>query len=296
MSDLNVFHNPETGKDIILNPRNTLMAEHRLNTVMRYAINHAFSLHVAKRQATMKDYPLVRRGFDCVPVITQETASKLMHYLKTEYLDKQALERTPDQQEFPLKDKKLFMGFLEEIFQGTVDDMILSYFQSEYTVLFCSMIVTYPVSEKDITFKGISFKWHSDVAPDFHLKLLVHLNDAEEHKGGTRCIHREQTKRFKEIGYVFNDLGNRLSDLTQLAKQFNIDYQEELLSPRTGEAIIFQPSNVLHRGSWPQKGPRYIINLGLVPSRIHWREMVEQDFEPIVNNTESIFPELKVVI
>ncbi len=296
MDQLKVFHNPETGKDIILDPRTTLRAEHRLNTVMRYAINHAFSLHVAQRQASRNDYPLIRQGFDCVPVITQDTASTLLRHLKTEYLDKQHLEHPPDQQEFPLIEKKLFMGLLEEIFQGTVDDMILSYFQSEYTVLFCSMIVTYPVSEKDITFKGISFKWHSDVAPDYHLKLLVHLNDAEEHKGGTQCINREHTKRFKEIGYVFNDLGNRLSDLSQLAKQFNIDHEETLLSPHTGEAIIFQPSNVLHRGSWPAQGPRYLINLGLVPSRIPWRQMVEQDFEAIVNNTESIFPELKVVI
>lgn len=296
MDPSNTFYNPETGKDLILDPRTTLMAEHRMNTVMRYAINHAFSIHMAKRQAMRTDYPLLRRGFDCVPVISQDTASTLLSHLKSEYLDKQALAQAPDQQEFPLKDNKLFMNLLEEIFQGPVDDMILSYFQSEYTVLFCSMIVTYPVSEKDITFKGISFKWHGDVAPDYHLKLLVHLNDAEAHQGGTWCIDREQTKRFKEIGYLFNDLFNRLSDLGPLAKRFNIDHQETLLSPRSGEAIIFQPSNVLHRGSWPKKEPRYLINLGLVPSRIHWREMVKQDFEAIVNNTESIFPELKVVI
>lgn len=288
-----VFHNPETGKDINLSPRNVMAARYEKDITSGYALNHSLSIRTVKRNPSLTRYRLSTQGYDCVPAISEETASALMNYLKTEHLDKQRPEASPFQESFPLKEKRLFMDLLEEVFRDEIDDMILSYFQSEYAILFCSMVITYPVGGREVPIEQVSFRWHCDTSPEYHLKVLVHLNDVREHHGGTRCINIEQTRPFKDIGYAFNVIYNRLSDLTELARQFNITYEEELIRPKTGEAIIFQPGQVLHRGSWPDKAARYLVNLGVVPWQAHWRTMADQHYDVIVNNMTSTFLELK---
>jgi hypothetical protein len=42
-----------------------------------------------------------------------------------------------------------------------------------------------------------------------------------------------------------------------------------------GDAVLFQPARVLHRGISPTRAPRLTATLCLLPSPVHWQRALE---------------------
>ena len=135
-----------------------------------------------------------------------------------------------------------------------------------------------------------AFYWHCDGGPRAHLKLLLYLNSSQVSGGNTLFLSREQTKAFEEIGYVFCNIDHRLSDLTPLSEKFMIGYDPIDYRPLSGDAILFEPSRILHKGIWPKVRKRYMIQLLFIPSMLPWEEMKNLTDLPVESNA---YPDLR---
>lgn len=162
------------------------------------------------------------------------------------------------------------VNLMGKIFSGEVDRRVSGYFGSEYLPLWCRFYRNDPNGNA-----GVSFNWHCDGGPTKHLKILLYLNASDECGGNTQFLDRNTTDAFKRIGYVFCDINHRLNDLSSLADEHNIPYAPFESEIRTGEAIIFEPANILHKGLWPTRAPRYLLQICIVPSPVPWRQMCE---------------------
>lgn len=94
-------------------------------------------------------------------------------------------------------------------------------------------------------------------------------------------------------GYFFCPLQERLADLTELDRVHGIAAVPEIqLAPTAGEAILFQPSRVLHKGIRPTWGRRRMFSLGIIPCPGGWRKAFPVFESTLIQNTGFDFPPL----
>jgi len=172
------------------------------------------------------------------------------------------------------KDERLYehkfkVEILDSVIAPKIDEIILSYFESEYIPCWMKY---YKNNPEDLDDSQVSFKWHCDGGPEKHLKILFYLNSAEESGGDTVLMNRRTTFLLKELGYLYCNINNRTSDLSELCKLYNIPHNPIAASCKEGEALIFAPMSYIHKGFWPTKGPRYLLQICLIPSTLPWRD------------------------
>ena len=155
----------------------------------------------------------------------------------------------------------------EKIFTPTLNQKLIEYFKSEYFIYWYTVLRATPTPHA-----RRSFLWHCDKGPSSHIKLLLYLNGTEEHGGNTEFLDRQTTEKFIKTGYIFGPVDARQSDLSTLAKNANIDYSPKKWDMKPGDGILFEPSQILHCGILPTKGPRYVLALCLLPSPISRQE------------------------
>ncbi len=174
------------------------------------------------------------------------------------------------------------MTFLEQVVTPEIETTICDHFCAEFMIT--SLLFLSHGQEEDI-----SFLWHCDTGPGPFLKIIVYLNAC----GGTSFIDRATTDLFRFGGYLFVE--ERVADLEGLAIRLGIDYSPVTYFPQANEAIIFQPSRVLHRGRVPNEGTRYVASMTLHPSLSHWRKMPSFDLlrvNPGSGFAQFLWPEL----
>lgn len=173
---------------------------------------------------------------------------------------------------FSLDDPQRVRRLVEHALTPAVDAHCLSFFGSEYFVYWYTLSRTAPAQGP----ANVSFMWHCDRGPRAHLKLLVYLNDHSEHGGGTSYLALPGSEAVARSGYVFARGRRRtgsLEALSTLAGQPLSAYEH---LPRAGDAVLFQPSRVLHRGMTPDRGPRYVFTLCLLPSPVGWSSALDR--------------------
>ena len=173
---------------------------------------------------------------------------------------------------YSLTNSALVQQLLAATLTDAVDSQCLEFFQSEYLIHWYTLSRTAPGREP----ASVSFRWHCDKGPSAHLKLLLYLNDYSEHGGGTSYLDLIGTAAVARTGYVFARGQRRSDSLAQLSALANCNLEAYNHHPRAGDAVLFQPSRVLHSGITPQLGPRYVLTLCLLPSPVHWREAFEK--------------------
>ena len=218
-----------------------------------YARLHTVCQQTFQRPATGGTSHLSRNGMEKLSVLPPEDCAVLrqMIDLKSPFLSNRLYLR----------------ALLEKILTDDVDNRISDYFGSEYLPLWCRTYRNDPGGEQ-----GVSFRWHCDGGPSKHLKILLYLNGSDEHGGNTQFLNRDTTAAFKSIGYVFCDINERLGDLSALSREHDIPYQPLRARVSEGDAILFEPANILHKGVWPTKGSRYLLQICIVPSPVAWRD------------------------
>ncbi len=172
-----------------------------------------------------------------------------------------------------LKDFYSRINILSHVFTPEVDSRIKAYFRSNYAPIWCKFYANQPEGSGG---KEPAFSWHQDGGPAKHLKLLVYLNSSEESGGNTLFINQQETTLFEEIGYTFCPVELRVKDMSEMAELYKIDFNPITLDVKEGEGFLFEPSNVLHKGIWPSKATRYIIQICLLPSALSWREACQK--------------------
>jgi hypothetical protein len=164
-------------------------------------------------------------------------------------------------------------GFLDNIFNEAMTKKIENYFSSHFSIFW------YNFQRLDTTQIGndVSSKWHCDAGPSKHLKLIVYLNGVDKQDSRTEFLSLETTEALKSVGYIYCDMGQRIDDLSALTARLKSAYSPFSFDLNAGDAVLFNPQKVAHRGKHPSVGKkRYAIHFCIVPSPFSWRESLRQ--------------------
>jgi hypothetical protein len=220
------------------------------------------------RAAKAASAPINETGFEYLDVMSEARAADLLARATATVPLTYVKKDTRNLEEFKLEDPRLVEEILSAALPDVVDDRLVRFFGSEYLVHWFTVTRTAPAPEQ----QSVSFRWHCDKGPRGHLKLLVYLNATDEHGGSTSLLDLTETVQVARAGYVFGPTRRRTGDLAFLSRLAGRPLRECRRALRAGEGLLFQPSGVLHRGISPQRGPRVVLTLCLLPSPIHWKE------------------------
>jgi len=221
----------------------------------------------------------------------QATELKSQHITKVHLFDEDTCQQLID--EFRNHPKTGLLGkkdwcnnLFSQVFNQTVDQLLLSYYGSEYIP---TQYHIYEHASDNET--SISFKWHRDSGPKNHLKIFCYLNDPKEHGCVTQLLTHETTTAINEIGYGVKSFDTRTSDIESLGQHYDIPIKKVNYVPDCGDAVIFNPNVLLHKGENAIEGrSRFTLQITVVPSPIHWSKAIFQYRFPSLG--PSRFPNL----
>jgi hypothetical protein len=137
--------------------------------------------------------------------------------------------------------------------------------------------VAFSLTRQAVEQESVSFRWHCDKGPSAHLKLIVYLNPTAAHGGNTEFMDLADTRAVAERGYLFGWSKIRTGDVAHLAELAGRSLATCLREREAGEAVLFQPGRVLHRGVSPTRGERLTATLCLLPSPVNWQRAFDSE-------------------
>lgn len=226
------------------------------------------------------DDALIQHGIEHIQALDEGAVSNALKTILATSTTAVRKENIDYSEILTVPDKTFIATLFEKIFTPTLEQKLTRYFQSAYCIYWYTFLHTIPSPQA-----RRSFLWHCDKGPSCHIKLLVYLNGTDEHGGNTEFLNRSTTAAFAKTGYLFGPVEARQSDLAQIAKQHHIDFKPRQWKMNPGDGILFEPSQILHSGILPTKGPRYVLAFCLLPSPIPWQEaLAVANTEPIAEN------------
>ena len=205
------------------------------------------------------------RGVERVRVLEPARAADALSRLRAGSRGRLEAKSRDYEEVFEIADRPLLDELFGAIFAGPLDAKITSWFASHYLIYWWLLGRALPGRTAER-----SFLWHCDKGPSRHLKLLVYLNPSAAHRGATEFLDRPATDAIAETGYIFGRTAKRKGDLTGLARAHGIALEPIRFALDAGEAILFQPSRVLHKGVLPEHGERWVLAFCLLPSPMPW--------------------------
>lgn len=170
----------------------------------------------------------------------------------------------------PAEFRSVFLDLLPTIFAPAVarpiEHTLASHFRIDHWALYRTRPV--PVAQG-------SFQWHRDLAPMGQIHIMLYLTDSGPEGGGTEFLSLADTRRMAEAGYAFPNVGERISELSDLIGAEAEAIRPIRPRPNAGDAILFAATRVLHRGILPKRGFRDVLLLVLHPSTQPWRHELE---------------------
>ncbi len=233
----------------------------------RYGEYHEYCQARFKREAeAAPGTDLQQQGFEYFTALKEQEAVRRCEELHG-YSSGLIKKDSKHLEGFQSADKSWVEELLGMVLTGPVDQRILEYFKSEYLLHWVTFSVTRQAREQ----KSVSFRWHCDKGPSAHLKLIVYLNPTGEHGGNTEFINLEDSKAVARHGYLFGWSKSRTSDIQRLSRIAGRELTSHASPLRAGQAVLFQPAQVLHRGFSPDRGDRLVLTLCILPSPVHWK-------------------------
>lgn len=217
------------------------------------------------------DADLEVRGFTWLRALPAERASAVAAELEGQHELALLKKDSRHLEGFRISDREWLKQFLLDVLQGPADGSIAGFFGSEYLVHWVALSLTRAAAEQD----SVSFRWHCDKGPTAHLKLIVYLNPTEMHGGNTEFMDLADTAAVARRGYLFGWSRTRTGDVSRLARIAGRPLATHVRARGAGEAVLFQPARVLHRGLSPTRGPRLTATLCLLPSPVNWQRALE---------------------
>ena len=212
-------------------------------------------------------------GFQLVEVMDKCAAARLLTDTAQTGAESYLKRDSRKLKGYAVRDSRRVEVMLAQALCAEVDALALRFFRSEYLVHWFTVSRTAPGSGPP----SVSFRWHCDKGPRTHLKLLVYLNDASEHGGGTAFVDLAQTASLAASGYLFGRGRRRTTSLGDLSRMACATLEAHPFSVRAGAGVVFQPARVLHSGIAPDCGSRFVLTLCLLPSPVEWRAALAAD-------------------
>lgn len=219
------------------------------------------------------DPDLAQRGFSFLLALQSSAAADVVAELEGRYQPQLLKKDSKHLEGFRVGDRQWMTSLLDQVLQGPVDAAIAAYFRSEYLVHWATFALTRAAKEQE----SVSFHWHCDKGPSAHLKLIIYLNPTASHGGNTEFMDLADTSAVARQGYLFGWSKTRTGDVAHLSRMAGRALATHLRERDAGEAVLFEPSRVLHRGVTPTRGDRLTATLCLLPSPIPWRRAFEAD-------------------
>jgi hypothetical protein len=189
----------------------------------------------------------------------------------------QALITIFDDNPAALNDPEVLKKVLPFVLNEKIDEHLRSYFNSEYCIFWWSVSKVEQEEDHRLYFR----KWHCDSGPSKHLKVITYLNGYEKHKSDTYFLNKETTDTLKSIGYIFNLIDDRITDISPLCQHFDVDFKPKGVQAGRGDSVIFNPFELAHVAIPPQGSvARYSLTLCLLPSELSWQTVSEKYFTP----------------
>jgi len=210
---------------------------------------------------------LQRQGFEYFTPLDEMEALRRRRELQKNHSRGLIKKDSKHLEGFHVNDMAWVEGLLTMALAGPLDQRIVEYFKSEYLLHWVTFSVTRQAREQ----QSVSFRWHCDKGPSAHLKLIVYLNATEEHGGNTDFIDLEGSEAVARNGYLFGWSKSRSSDIRHLSRIAGRELTKHASPLRAGQAVLFQPARVLHRGLSPDRGDRLVMTLCILPSPVHWK-------------------------
>jgi len=243
-----------------------------------YDIGRRYGEYQAYCQARLKREPdlepgnaLQRQGFEYFTPLDEEEAGRRCRELLENNSSSLIKKDSKHLEGFHVSDMAWLEAFLDRVLRGSLDQRIVAYFKSEYLLHWLAFSVTRQAREQE----SVSFRWHCDKGPSSHLKLIVYLNPTAEHGGNTEFIDLEGSEAVARRGYLFGWSKSRSSDIRHLSGIAGRELTKHASPLRAGQAVLFQPARVLHRGLSPGRGDRLVMTLCILPSPVHWKPALQ---------------------
>ncbi|HJQ55510.1 MAG TPA: hypothetical protein VJ890_01300 [Vineibacter sp.] len=262
-----------------LDSKRTRAARAAYDDTGRYDLYHDYCRWVAPRGGdSAAAESLLRDGYDIVTVLDEARAADMKCRLLAEGAAGGRLkEDVTFADVVAFADAAALRRTLDEVLRRAVDERIAAFFGCEYLVYSALMMRTHPVETEER-----SLLWHCDRGPRDFLKLNLFFDSTAEHGSTTEMLALEESKAFERAGYTFGPSKRRVADLARLAGRIGIGTPIAHRPLAAGQAFLFLPSRVLHRGIPPNRGIRHMLSLMLIPSPVPWRvaydRMAEERF------------------
>lgn len=238
----------------------------------RYAEYHRYCQgRLGRELAREPDAALMQQGFEYFAPLNENDAAQWLGDLQQNSNSGLLKKDSKHLEGFHVSDMDWLRKLLTEVLAGQLDRRIVQYFGSEYLVHWLAFSVTRKAKEQ----ASVSFRWHCDKGPSSHLKLIVYLNPTAEHGGNTEFIDLAGSEAVARRGYLFGRSSSRTSDIRHLSRIAGEDLAIHAKELRAGQAVLFQPARVLHRGLSPARGDRLVLTLCILPSPVHWNTALE---------------------
>jgi hypothetical protein len=210
---------------------------------------------------------LQQRGFEYFTLLDESEATRWCSELQQNHSSGLIKKDSKHLEGFNVADMTWVTQLLQRVLSGSLDRRITGYFNSEYLVYWVTFSVTRQASEQE----SVSFRWHCDKGPSGHLKLIVYLNPSAEHGGNTEFIDLAGSEAVARRGYLFGWSKSRSSEVQYLSRIAGRELMAQSRPLRAGQAVLFQPARVLHRGISPDRGDRLVMTLCILPSPVDWK-------------------------
>jgi hypothetical protein len=156
------------------------------------------------------------------------------------------------------------VNFTEEIFQiiKTIDLKLKSFYKSYYVPYWIQIQKNNP----GLVEAGSAFQWHTDDNPVGVMKVFVYLNDVKESNGAFRAFPKRVTTWLFLKGFRSNGIETRVK-AQPLVEKFYSRFPNKLriLEGSAGTILGFD-NNLVHKGTLPREGFRYVVQILLYPS------------------------------
>ncbi len=238
------------------------------------------------RPLPQENTDLHEKGLEIVRIFTPEEARDVMqkaYSLSTGFTSRR---NAGNRLYFEIKDERFYLQVLERIFSDEIDARIVRYFGSEYVPFWYVMQESRPGSRP-----SNSFLWHCDRGPQRWLKILLYFTPTRDTGGATVVLDKEESELVAKAGYTFCKTRDRTSDIRDLENR--IGHPLHIMTPEldAGEGILFEPSQIMHRGLIPDKAPRVIMQVQILPSPIHWRKALQRLQQAVMPERDELaFP------
>ncbi len=165
--------------------------------------------------------------------------------------------------------KARVFALIRDALEGGIANQLEAYFGSFFRIDHCEMM-----RSRAAPTTGLSYLWHRDFDPMSKIHVLIYLTDCGAESPATLLTTFDDTRRCAQNGYSFPPRSRRIADLNELSPGDPDPIVPVRPRLAAGDATVFAPSRILHRGDIPREQVRDLLILNILPSLNPWdREM-----------------------